>query len=166
MTIQKIGLASLFFISALLAPLTLQALPDDSSKPINIEADSFDYNQNEGRGEYRGNVIATQGSMRITAEVLTVIMNDAGSFEKIEATGSPVNFSMKPRADRPEMVGVGKQLTYFVDRSEIEVKNDASITQGADKITGNLIQYNVDTTELKARNLDEGRVSVRMTPGN
>lgn len=145
---------------------TSWALPDDSQQPIDIEADSFDYNQTEGWGEYRGNVIATQGSLIIKAHVLKVTFADAGGFEEIEATGNPVNFSMLPEVGAERMVGIGQKLIYNVSNSQMEIHTNASITQGSDKMTGNLIQYNVNTTELKARNQGQGRVTVRITPEN
>lgn len=149
-----------------MASTNASALPDDSQKPINIEADSFDYNQTEGWGEYRGNVVAEQGSLIIKAEVLKVTFAEAGGFEKIEATGNPVNFSMLPEVGAERMVGVGQRLIYTVANKQMEIHTNASITQGGDKMTGNFIQYNVDSTELKARNQGQGRVTVRITPEN
>lgn len=158
--------ALLSLLTAAMITPSSWALPDDSQQPIDIEADSFDYNQNEGWGEYQGNVIATQGSLIIKADVLKVTFAEAGGFEKIEATGNPVNFSMLPEVGAERMIGVGQKVIYTVSNSQMEIHTNASITQGSDKMTGNLIRYNVETTELKARNQGQGRVTVRITPEN
>src|SRR5262245_47986801 len=44
-----------------------------SDAPIKVDADHFEYFQNDARGIYTGNVRATQGDNRITTDKLTVV---------------------------------------------------------------------------------------------
>ena len=46
------------------------ALTDDSTKPINIQADSAEINDDTGISTYRGNVKITQGSTILTGDIV------------------------------------------------------------------------------------------------
>ena len=55
-------------------------------RPIQIEADIAVRDEGAGETRYEGNVILTQGSLRITAELIS-IKHDSAAADKIVATG-------------------------------------------------------------------------------
>ena len=68
----------LFFLIVLLHIncILLQALPGDSNEPIEIEADFAELDDEKGETIYVGNVIVTQGSLRMTGEKLRIILEN------------------------------------------------------------------------------------------
>ena len=67
------------------------ALPDDRSKPIEIQADSAERDAKTGVTTYSGNVDVQQGSIHIVAS--KVVLNSANDkLTKIHAIGSPATY--------------------------------------------------------------------------
>lgn len=77
----------------LLSAGTANALPEDRSQPVHISADSAV--QENTTVTYRGNVIITQGSLRVDADQV-VVYHAAGKVQKIVATGKPAHFQQQP----------------------------------------------------------------------
>ena len=68
---QIIKLATIFLVHSILITSAI-ALTDDSTKPINIQADSAEINDATGISTYRGNVKITQGSTVLTGDIVTL----------------------------------------------------------------------------------------------
>ncbi|MBL8501120.1 MAG: lipopolysaccharide transport periplasmic protein LptA, partial [Nitrosomonas sp.] len=88
-----IGFASLFFIQPAAAERA------DREKPIHLEADHAtveDVNRKEGSriSTFTGNVVLTQGTMRILANKV-VMKEDPQGFRHATATGDLVSFRQK-----------------------------------------------------------------------
>ena len=60
----------LFSLSLLLAAGQSHALSTDSNQPIRVQADSAELDDGKGVATYRGNVVITQGSLRVTGTSL------------------------------------------------------------------------------------------------
>ena len=66
------NLSSKLQLLCLLAmPLTVSALPNDRSQPINLSSDKATYENNQGI--YTGNVNMSQGSLKIRADKLIIV---------------------------------------------------------------------------------------------
>jgi lipopolysaccharide export system protein LptA len=88
-------------------------LPEDRNQPIQLEASRGQIDQKTGVSVYEGNVVISQGSMRLTADVATIHVKDGG-FQRMEATGKPVNLRYRPTADKPEILGASQRVEYDV----------------------------------------------------
>ena len=86
MTLSRIPLlmSAAFAASLLASPAMAQIGRSDA--PIEITSDKTEYLQNEGRGLYTGNVIATQGDSRITTDRLTFVCTKSKPAAGEEAT--------------------------------------------------------------------------------
>lgn len=147
-----------------LAPVSVHGLPEDREQPIRLEADRAQLDQNTGVSVYEGNVIITQGSMRLFADTATIYVTE-GEFERMEAKGNPVRFRYKPAADKEEIFGKGQYATYDVNAATIVVTTDAKFTQGDDVFTGEFVEYNLDKDLVKAKGgSDGGRVLFTIQP--
>jgi lipopolysaccharide export system protein LptA len=62
------GAASMTFMAG-----AAHAQIGQSDAPLEIVSDKSEYLQNEGRGVYTGNVVATQGESKITTDKLTFV---------------------------------------------------------------------------------------------
>ena len=82
-------LTSLAGLVLLLAAGGAAGLATDKDQPMDLEADAADIDEGRGVSVYTGNVVATQGSMRLESEKLTV-HHPAGKAQRIEAEGRGV----------------------------------------------------------------------------
>ena len=65
------GAASMSFMAG-----AAHAQIGQSDAPLEIVSDKSEYLQNEGRGVYTGNVVATQGESKITTDKLTFVCSN------------------------------------------------------------------------------------------
>ncbi|MCZ7019093.1 LptA/OstA family protein, partial [Salmonella enterica] len=59
-------------LGAALGSVSAWALPNDSQQPIHIQADDAQLDDKQGIATYKGDVIITQGSMKITGNTVTL----------------------------------------------------------------------------------------------
>ncbi|WVM87779.1 LptA/OstA family protein [Halopseudomonas pachastrellae] len=76
------------------------ALPSDSSQPIRIQADSATLDDKRNTAVYTGNVIITQGSMRLTGGRVTLSTNANGELNTMVTYGSRLPTSKHRRPTR------------------------------------------------------------------
>jgi lipopolysaccharide export system protein LptA len=143
------------FLSLLATPITLLALPDDRNQPIQLEADRAQLDQRTGISVYQGNVVITQGSMRLTADNVTIYLQD-GNFQRMEAVGKPVTLRYKPAVNTEEINGVSKRVEYNAITAQVVMTTNAKITQGQDIFIGDRIEYDLKEDLVKAQGTPEG----------
>lgn len=138
-------------------------LPDDKQKPIELEADRAQYNQTTGVSVYEGRVIVVQGSMRLTADTMTIRTQDS-AIQTVEAVGNPATFQYKPAVDKEAIHGVGQRVNYDAATGLIVVTEKARFTQGQDVFTGERVEYDVNKDVVKAGGNDGSRVKFVIQP--
>ena len=156
----RIGLVATL---ALASPL-VAALPEDRAQPIHLEANRGQLDQKTGVSVYEGNVIITQGSMRLTADTVTIYVKD-NNFQRMEATGAPVNLRYRPTADKPEIQGASQRVEYDVAGAKVIMSGGAKLTQGQDTFTGERVEYDLKGDVVRARGAgDNGRIQFTIQP--
>lgn len=150
-------------IACLLMPLPVLALSTDQEQPINIEADTADLDDNTGTSIYRGNVIVTQGSIRLTGDVVTVF-SPQHTLEKVKAEGNPATFKQRPDAKDQDMRARSLQMEYFVDTEKLILLKKANLWQEGDEISGNRIDYDIKADLGRATKGENERVRVILQP--
>jgi lipopolysaccharide export system protein LptA len=158
--------AKLFLlIVCLQLPLPALALTADQSQPINIEADTADINDQAGTTVYRGNVIVTQGSIRLSGDTVTVY-SPGRTLQKVTAEGNPAHFQQRPDNKSEDMRAQSRTMEYLIDVEKLILLGDAHIWQDGDKISGNRIDYDIKADLGKAtKGAGEGeRVKVVIQP--
>ncbi len=138
----------LFGILAISQPIA--ALESDQDQPATLDADEFDLDLQSGVRTYRGNVIYQQGSIRLTADEIVVYLND-GSLEKAIARGNPARFSQRPEGKDTDTVGTGLLIEMDEIARIVTLKNNATVTEGSNKINGKKITYNLDTERVAVK---------------
>ena len=88
----------------LLAATYASALDSDREQPIQIEADEAVRDERVGETRYEGNVVLTQGSLRITADRIA-IRHDAKGADAILATGQPARLVQQPAPEQAPEIG-------------------------------------------------------------
>src|SRR5690606_39653246 len=84
---RRIRILCLALLTSVATPLAAQS--DDASQPIRIQANAATLDDNKNLAVYTGNVIITQGSMRLTGSRVTLTLDNNGEAQKLVSTGSP-----------------------------------------------------------------------------
>jgi lipopolysaccharide export system protein LptA len=133
-----------FIALAVLLPLAFGAAAEkaDREKKIVLNADRIVADDAKKTSVSEGNVIVTQGTMRMTADKVTV-SEDAEKHKYYVATGSPVTF--KQKLDNSE-----EWVEGFAQRAEFDDLNDvlrlyekARVLRSKNEITGDYITYDM-----------------------
>ena len=115
----------------------------DREKEIVVNADKLTADDANHTSVFEGNVIITQGTMRMTAGRVTV-REDALRHKFYVAYGAPVTFRQK-RDNVDEYVEGQAQRAEFDDLNDIvKLYENARVKSNQNEITGNFISYDVN----------------------
>jgi lipopolysaccharide export system protein LptA len=144
----------------------------DREKPVNIEADKMTADDNKKSTHFEGRVILTQGTIRLTADDMTV-REDADGFKFATAYGNPVTFRQKREGVNEWVDGMAQRVEYNGKLDRIELFDKALVRRDKDEIRGNYLSYDTKTEFLQARGAGDsgqaspnGRVHVTLQPKN
>jgi len=128
--------------AAALAAIPAHAERADREKEIVVGADRLVADDAKKTSTFEGNVVVTQGTMRMTAAKVTV-REDAERHKYYVANGNPVTF--KQKLDNSE-----EWVEGFADRAEFDDRNDvlrlydhARVRRSQNEITGDFISYDM-----------------------
>lgn len=164
------------FALLLLTTLAAPALAEraDKDKPVHIEADKVTVDDRNKVHVFEGNVILTQGTLRITSDTLVVTQDDAG-FQEGTATGGKdglAHFRQK-RDGRPDYVeGEAEKIVYNSRADKTRLYKRAVVSSAGDEVHGEYIEYDgytenyVVTTGDTAPGKNGGRVTATIQPKN
>jgi len=161
---MKNYISNLFVLLALLFYCTSAfTLSDDSTKPINIQADSAEINDVTGISTYRGNVEIIQGSMVLTGDI--VILETAN--KKVKKIISEGNLSTYKQTtdDGRKINAEAKKMVYSITGNEIVLTNNAKLTEAGNTFTSEKITFYTDKEIVKAGSASgNDRVNITVFP--
>jgi len=138
----------------------VMALTDDSSKPINIQADSAEINDATGVSTYRGNVVITQGSTQLTGDL--VILETANKkVQKIIAEGNLSTFK-QTTDDGRKVNAEAKKMVYSITGNKIVLTNNAKLTEAGNTFASDKITFYTDK-EIVSAGSSSGNDRVNIT---
>jgi len=112
----------------------------DREKEIQVLADRLSADDAKKEAVYEGNVIVTQGTMRITSARI-VVREDAEGYRKYVATGDPVTFRQK-RDKVDDWIDGSAQRAEFDDRNDqLRLFNGARLRSSQGELAGDYISY-------------------------
>ena len=164
--------ARVFLVLSLFAAISVHAELADRDKPINIESNKMTADDNRKLTYFEGQVILTQGTIRLTADHMTVREDNAG-FKYASAYGSPVTFRQKREGLNEWVDGVAQHAEYDGKIERIELFEKALVRRNKDEIRGNYLAYDMKTEFMQghgtaapaaAPNSSSGRVHVILQP--
>jgi lipopolysaccharide export system protein LptA len=109
----------------------------DSREPIAVNADTFLADLNGETGTYTGNVIVTQGRVRLHADQVKVTA-PSGRASRMEAEGHVV-------VDSPSGQAVGDSGVYDVAQQMLRLKGHVSLTKDANVMRGTALEVSMAT---------------------
>lgn len=156
---------SLAYVATLalsLASTSAPALKSDAEQPINIRARTIEANEKTGVSLYKGDVMLTQGTLRVEADRLEVTLRN-GQAHLIRAWGKPVR--MRTRTDAGEEIRANAaRAEYHGPQRRIDLYGNAELKRDADVFTGAVVHYALDDQTFSADGGDGGQVSAVLQP--
>ncbi|AEJ00767.1 lipopolysaccharide transport periplasmic protein LptA [Nitrosomonas sp. Is79A3] len=125
----------------------------DREKPIYLEADRAtveDVNRKESNrvSVFTGNVILTQGTLRISADKV-IMKEDLHGFRYATAIGDLVSFRQKRDGLNEYVEGWSQRAEYDSKTDKIELFRQARLKRGSDEVQGDYISYDMKTEFFK-----------------
>lgn len=152
----------LFLATSFLCPNNLFARTDDFSKPIDVKADRSEFDEKAGVQSLIGNVLITQGSMKISAERITVTLED-NKLSVIKGEGSPIKFSQEN--DAGELVeGECQNITYDAVNGRLTLIGNATLTEPKQRLRSEKIVFDSLTQTVVAEGGRSGQVNITIQP--
>jgi len=127
----------------------------DSNAPIAVNADAFLADLNGETGTYTGNVIVTQGAVRLHADQVKVTA-PSGRASKMEAQGHVV-------VDSPSGQAVGDNGFYDVPTQVLRLNGNVVLTKEANVMRGAALEISMATGIAR---LTAGGVPLAAAPGS
>lgn len=137
------------------AKVDFGGLKQDTTLPVNVEADSLAVNNADGSAVFTGNVAVSQGEMKMSAAVVTVAYGaDGKGIASLHATGGVTIATAAEAAEAQEAV-------YTIVSGTVVMTGNVLLTQGGSTLAGQKL-----TIHLKdGTGVMEGRVSTTFVPG-
>ncbi|HEY7906540.1 MAG TPA: lipopolysaccharide transport periplasmic protein LptA [Wenzhouxiangella sp.] len=154
-----------FLIAGLLIALPLIASgQSDTSQsregPIQIDADSGEYDNRLNAYKLFGNVRISHGSLTVSADE-GFAYQTTGEDERVELFGQPTQWSMV-LDDGTEANGQSDQIVYNLTQGIIVMLGNARVEDSRGVFTGTKLTYNLESQKTEG----EGGVQVVIDPPN
>lgn len=141
--------------------VNLHAERADRDKPVTLEADKVEIDDQKKEATFTGNVTLTQGTMMIKGDRI-VVKQDASGFQFGVAYGSPAYFRQKREGVDEYIEGYAQRLEYDGKAEKVEMFTSARLQRGPDEVRGDYISYNAATEFFQV----VGGGKSAATPGN
>jgi lipopolysaccharide export system protein LptA len=148
-------------LAALISGLLALSVNAETKEPINIEADNAKIIEKEGKSIYSGNVVLIQGTIRMTADTVTV-QSSNGKLMQITAQGHPVTYYRQNQPASDDISGEANLLEYYATENRILLLDNARLSQGRTAFSGNRIEYNTVTDIVTAEVSKTGKERVQV----
>lgn len=149
----------LVLLCALAAAGTAWALPTDSDQPIHVQANSAELDDRQGKAVYRGDVVITQGTLKITGNTVTVSRNAQGEIDTFTAQGRPAYYEQQPEVGESLVQAYGRTIEYFASNERIVLTDQAKVVRDGNTFEGERIVYDTRTQVVNAGRAQGGSVT-------
>lgn len=136
-------------LGSLIVTSPVMALESDAKQPIVIDSNGATYDEKSELSTYTGNVLATQGSIRVNSDKLVVHFKE-GEAEKLVFTGKSAKFKQTPSAGAKDITGQASTGEFYPKRNLLVLIGDATVFQGNGTYSSDYIEYDIKTSLVKA----------------
>lgn len=150
-------------LAAGVLPTSGWAVPEDAEQPIHIRADSAEIDEVRGLAIYRGGVRMDQGTLRVTADTMTIELADE-RVVKITAEGDRAHYQQRLEHDASEVVANARTIIYFTQEERVELIGMAQLSQEGNEFSGEVIRYDMRAGKVDARSQTGGGVKMVLQP--
>ncbi|MEI6897506.1 MAG: lipopolysaccharide transport periplasmic protein LptA [Psychromonas sp.] len=156
---MKINKISLIF-AIMMCAFSAQSLESDYQQAINVSSVSQHVKMKSNTITFTTDVLLTQGSIKITANKLTVIRGEESNQEIMIAEGNTATFYQTQDDGRP-LHAQANEIHYDVANSKITLTGNAQVRQLDSKINASNIIYFLETEELIVKSDQNGQHRVK-----
>lgn len=144
-------------------PAGFGGLADTSGEQVNVTADSLEVDEAESAAIFTGNVVVTQGTMRLEAPRLHAVYGDGGpsDLENFTASGGRVFMEFDDQTVEGDQAYYDFALRVLTFTGSVEVVNDGG-TVNAERL---VIDTRAGTSSFSSGEGGGGRVTSTFTPG-
>ncbi len=136
--------------------MPVAALPDDANQPIRIQANAATLDDRQNTAVYSGNVIITQGSLRLTGNQVTLTTDKAGDISKIIAIGTPATYRQIPNVGDQPIDARALTIEYHAAADKIVLIDKAFLEQAGNTFQGQRINYDIQRQVVDAGKASSG----------
>ena len=140
----------LLSLGAALGSASAWALPSDREQPIRVQADSAELDDKQGVAVYRGGVVITQGTLKITGDTVTITQNGNGDIDVFTSVGKPAYYEQQPAENKPLVKAYGLTIQYFAANERIVLIDQAKVVQEGNTFEGEKIVYDTQRQIVNA----------------
>ena len=149
---------------------TAFALPTDRDQPVRIESERAVLDDRRRTAVYEGNVVITQGSLRIEGDRVTMHLGDDYDLQKLVAEGDAARFQLQPEPGDPLHQAAAARIEYDLVRNTMLLQGNATLAQGDDyRMAADEILYDVASASIEGQTTTPGsgerRVTITIAPG-
>ena len=138
------------------ANVAFAGLKTDVSQPVQVVADQLSVSQTDGTASFTGNVVITQGDMRLQAGSVTIHYSaDKKAIENLHAEGG---VTLAAGTD----AATAESADYRPDTGDLTLLGNVVLTQGAAAISGEKLVLSLQS----GTGTMSGRVTTIFTPGD
>lgn len=150
----------IFSLGAALGSAAAWALPSDREQPIRIQADTAELDDKQGVAVYRGDVIITQGTLKITGDTVTITQTASGDIDVFTSVGNLAYYEQKPAVDKEIVKAYGRTIQYFASNERIVLIDQAKVIQEGNTFEGEKIVYDTRRQIVNAGRATGSNVNV------
>lgn len=137
-----------FLLLILLLPSMALAKSTDREAPIHIQADQVEIREHDKISIYKGHVVITKGSIKITGENIT-IKNREGNLYRIRIIGKPATFFQLNDLEQ-KISAESRQMDYQAQSGMLELKEEALLIKNQNRFSSDHIIYDAHKDIVKA----------------
>lgn len=153
-------------VMLLAIPLYSHALPSDANQPIKLLADRATYSESTGVTSYSGTVVITQGTLKLTADNITVNLSQQRSINSAVATGRPATMQQVVTQEKGLAKGQANKIDYNAITGIMTLTGNAKLTQNGASFAGNVIRYSLKAGDVEATAGGNQRVELIFPPNS
>lgn len=160
------AVARLLILSSLLGlpiGVAVAAGNDERQQPVHLRADRIEINQKTGISRYRGHVVLTQGTLRLTADHAEARQR-GDVLEKVIAEGKPVTFRDRPEGQQEVIEGQAARAEYDAVAQQVHLYGNVDIQRGRDRFRAGVAHYDMRNETLRGESDASQRVYAALTP--
>ncbi|TBU98911.1 lipopolysaccharide transport periplasmic protein LptA [Stutzerimonas kirkiae] len=146
-------------LSASLLAASAWALPEDRNQPIRVQADTAELDDKQGVAVYRGDVVITQGTLKITGDTVTITQTASGDIDVFTSVGKPAYYEQKPALDKPIVKAYGLTIQYFSSNERIVLIDQAKVVQEGNTFEGEKIVYDTRRQIVNAGRANDSSIT-------
>jgi lipopolysaccharide export system protein LptA len=139
------------------------AIFDESDEPIHIRADSAELDERAGTLIYRGRVRMTQGAVEVTADRVTVDLENE-EVVRITAEGERASYRQTVGTDGDVVTALARTIIYLTREEQVELIGNAYLSQRQNEFSGRMISYDMRAGRVVAEGEEDEGIRMILQP--